>query len=97
MEIVSVLPNLSISISNELRKFNTCFAKKSKNHMSNLRQIVRGSLLQSESFLSSYSKNVNPERSTRTVISAMSNTLGKFNLEKFQEIHIEKEGIREDI
>ena len=92
MEIVSVLPNLSISISNELRKFNTCFAKKSKNHMSNLRQIVRGSLLQSESFLSSYSKNVNPERTTRTVISAMSNTLGKLNLEKFQEIHIEKEG-----
>jgi hypothetical protein len=92
METVSVLPNLSISISNELRKFSSCFAKKAKNHMSNLRQIVRGSLLQSESFLSSYSKSVNPESTTRTVISAMSNTLGKLDLEKFQEIHIQKEG-----
>ena len=62
--------------------------------MMNLRQIVRGSILQSESFLSSYSKNVNPESTTRTVISAMSNTLGKLNLEKFQEIHIQKEGKR---
>lgn len=94
METVSVLPNLSISISNEFRKFSLCFSKKATNHMSNLRQIVRGSLLQSESFLGSYSRNVHPNSTTRTVISAMSNTLEKLDLHKFQEIHMQKEGKR---
>lgn len=94
METVSVLPNLSISISNEFRKFSSCFSKKATNHMSNLRQIVRGSILQSESFLGSYSKNVHPQSTIRTVISAMSNTLEKLDLQKCQEIHMQKEGKR---
>lgn len=92
METVSVIPNISISIFNEVRNFSSCFTKKHKNHLANLREIFKGSILQSESYLTSIGKNMSSETATRTLCTAFSNTLGKMNRETLQNIHLKKEG-----
>ena len=92
METVSVFPKISIEIFNEVRKYKSCFAKKSKDHLSNIREIFRGSLFQKESFLTSIGKNVSSETLPRTLCSAFSNTIGKINLEKMQDIYIKNKG-----